>query len=82
MTTISFDTVTSESVYAILLCEEGGFLYYTGKFGIEWTTRGDLSIFTDKATVFDKVSAEPTWDDICGSVVFLNESELREIIAD
>lgn len=47
---------------------------FTDNVAVGWLGR--------KADVFDKVCELPNWNEICGSVVFLNVTELQEIIAD
>lgn len=74
-----YPKIEDEQVVCALL-EAGNVQYFSILGG--FSSSVSSAHLARKADLFDKVCELPNWEEICGRVVFLNTTELQEIIAD
>lgn len=72
-------TIANETVYCVLMCEDGDNLFFTESNPTNFTRVKQNANFENKEKLFDKVSQLTNWDDICGRVAFLTEKEYTEV---
>lgn len=71
-------TIKSETVMAVQHVDENTTLFFSA--GGKWVRGMEHGDLVSKETIFEKLCELPNWNEICGSVGFMNITELQEFL--
>jgi len=77
---MSYIKMADEKVTAVLLCDDGKNMFYHITDGFQ--SNPDVGLFDKKSNVFDAICKEPNVEEIESRIVYLNPSELQELLTD